>query len=261
MLIDSHCHLNYLDAPAEKLAAARAAGVGGFLCIGVDHEGLAAVLALAAEHRDVWASAGVHPDAADEPASVAGWLPAALSAPSVVAVGEMGLDYSREPDAQERLGQQRCFAYQLTLAAERELPVIIHTRAAQADTLALLREHRGVRGVLHCFTESWDMAEAAIELGYYVSMSGIVTFKNAATVRDVARRIPLDRLLVETDAPWLAPAPLRGKTNEPAFVVHTAQFVAELRDLAPEKLAGITTENFHRLFALTVAPGAAAAGG
>lgn len=251
-LVDSHCHLNYLEEPAARLQAARARGINGFLCIGVDHKGLADVQALASAHPDVWASAGVHPDAASEVTAARDWLPPALNHPEVIAVGEMGLDYARYPDAATRSLQQECFEFQLDLASRVELPVIIHTRGAQNDTLALLRAKPTVKGVLHCFTESWEMASAALDLGYYVSMSGIVTFKNAQQVREVAQAIPSERLLVETDAPWLAPVPNRGKTNEPAFVLDTAQFVADLRGVSLAELAQQTTANFSRLFGCAV---------
>lgn len=247
-LVDSHCHLNYLEDPAARLVDARARGIRGFLCIGVDHKGLADVQTLATEHADVWASAGVHPDAAGEAPAAREWLPAALEHPEVIAVGEMGLDYAQAPDALTKRTQQDCFEYQLDLAARVKLPVVIHTRGAPADTLAVMRSFPGVRGVLHCFTESWEMAEAAIDMGYYVSMSGIVTFKNAEQVRAVARAVPADRLLVETDAPWLAPVPNRGKTNQPAFVEDTAKFVAELRGVSFTDLAHQTTTNFTQLF-------------
>jgi TatD DNase family protein len=248
VLVDSHCHLNMLDDAAATLERARAQGVGGFLCIGVDEPGIAAVLALADAHPDVWATVGQHPDAsAADPA----WIERHLRHPRVVALGEMGLDYFHETTSEGRTRQRECFDWQLALAAREGLPVVVHTRQAEADTLALLQRHAGVVGVLHCFTESWDLAAAAIDLGYYVSISGIVTFRNGENVRDVARRIPDDRLLVETDCPWLAPVPHRGKRNEPAYVADTAAFVAELRGSTREALAELTTANFRRLFART----------
>jgi len=245
LLVDSHCHLNYLDEPEARLQAARARGVQGFLCIGVDAEGIDAVLALADDHADVWASVGQHPEAA---AADPGWIETYLDHPRVVALGEMGLDFYREPSAQEKSRQQARFDYQLHLAERQRLPVVIHTRGAESETLSLLRAHPGVRGVLHCFTESWEMASAALDLGYYVSISGIVTFRNGENVREVARRLPSDRLLVETDCPWLAPVPNRGKTNEPAFVVDTAACIGELRGWSAEEVASVTGENFCRLF-------------
>ncbi|MEM7218909.1 MAG: TatD family hydrolase [Pseudomonadota bacterium] len=247
-VIDSHCHLNYLDDPDAALTAARDRGVVGFLCIGVDRAGHEAVLGLAARHADVWASIGIHPDSAADFDHCDDWLPAALDGDRVVAVGETGLDYYRDPSAAERARQRDSFAWHLGIAAERDLPVVVHTRGAETDTIDLIRAAPDTVGVLHCFTESWELARAALERGYYVSMSGIVTFKNAASVRDVAARVPLDRLLVETDCPWLAPVPNRGKTNQPAYVVDTLQFVAELRGLSAEALAARTSANFRALF-------------
>ncbi|MFU8817981.1 MAG: TatD family hydrolase, partial [Pseudomonadales bacterium] len=252
LLVDSHCHLNYLEDPEQRLDAARARGVGAFLCIGVDEAGIDQVLALAEAHEDVWASVGQHPEAA---AADPGWIVPRLAHPRVVAAGEMGLDYAHDPGREQRRQQLERFDFQLGLAADRKLPVIIHTRAAEADTLARLRAHEGVFGVLHCFTESWGMASAALDLGYYVSISGIVTFKNADNVREVARRVPDERLLVETDSPWLAPVPYRGKRNEPAYVAETAAFLAQLRNQSLADLTASTTENFARLFSRIGTPG------
>ncbi|MGE0623051.1 MAG: TatD family hydrolase [Pseudomonadales bacterium] len=246
MLVDSHCHLNYLEDPSARILEARAAGVGGMLCIGVDAAHIGEVLALARGEPDIWASVGQHPEAAAQPWA---WIEPLLGEPEVVAVGETGLDYfhTQDPDLQAR--QRACFEHQLLLAERHGLPVIVHTRSAEADTLALIRACPGVIGVLHCFTESWPMAEEALALGYYVSISGIVTFRNGDNVRDVARRVPADRLLVETDAPWLAPVPHRGRKNAPAYVVDTARYLAELRGTDLETLAAQTTANFRRLFA------------
>ncbi len=244
MLVDSHCHLNYLDDPFGALQRARRVGVSACLCIGVEHRNIHQVLALAAEHSDVWASVGEHPGACSgDP----GWIEDYIHQPGVVALGEMGLDYLDTP-ASTQAQQRTAFAQQMALAARHDMPVVIHTRAAVEDTLAIMAEFPGVRGVLHCFTESWEMAEQALAMGYYISMSGIVTFKNARNVQTVARQIPLDRLLVETDAPWLAPVPHRGKTNEPAFVAHTLDYLAELRQQPREVLCDATGENFYRLF-------------
>lgn len=220
-------------------------GVTGFLCIGVDQAGIEAVLALAAAHADVWASVGQHPEAA---AAEPQWIEKTIDRESVVALGEMGLDYHHETGAAGRSRQRECFAYQLSLAESTQLPVVIHTRAAEADTLAHLRSQAGVIGVLHCFTESWDMASAALDLGFYISISGIATFKNGENVRDVARKVPADRLLVETDAPWLAPVPHRGRKNEPAYLRATAEYLATLRGVTLEELACSTTTNFFTLF-------------
>jgi TatD DNase family protein len=250
VLIDSHCHLNLLDDPDGALAAARARGVEGFLCIGVDEPGIAGVLALAERHADVWATVGQHPDAS---AADPGWIERFLRHPRVVAVGETGLDYYHEDSVPGRALQRVRFAWHLEHAARERLPVVVHTREAEADTLDLLRSHPGVTGVLHCFTESWELASAAIDLGWYVSISGIVTFRNGENVRDVARRVPADRLLVETDCPWLAPVPHRGRRNEPAYVADTAVFVAGLRGITVDGLAMQTTANFKRLFVRSVA--------
>ncbi len=247
-MIDSHCHLNYLDNPSDALQAARERGVKACLCIGVDEAGWPDVAAIAEAHTDVFASAGIHPDAAVEVEEAMRWLPKACAHPRVVAVGETGLDYSRDPDESKIAIQRASFAWQLELAQELNLPVVVHTRDARDDTLAIMREAPKVIGVMHCFTETWAMAEAALAMGYYISMSGIVTFKNAAQVQEVASKVPADRLLIETDAPWLAPVPHRGKQNQPAFVADTAEFVAQLRDVSVEELIEETTANVLRLF-------------
>jgi TatD DNase family protein len=245
LLVDSHCHLNYLDNPQQALQQARDRGVGKVLCISVDRKGIDAVLALAASETGVWASAGQHPEAADQDWQ---WIEQFLTHAEVVAVGETGLDYHHVAEPEKQARQRACFEHQLGLARQYSLPVVVHTRAAQEDTLALMRAHPGVIGVLHCFTESWDMARQALELGYYISISGIVTFRNGENVREVARQVPDDRLLLETDAPWLAPVPHRGHTNQPAFVADTAAFVADLRHCSVEDLAALTHANFERLF-------------
>lgn len=252
MLVDSHCHLNYLDDPDARLARARALGVGGFLCIGVNEPTHAAVVTIAERHPDVWASAGIHPESASDRISP-DWVAAAARHDRVVGIGETGLDYFKidgDP-ATVRRQQRDSFAAHLSIARVADLPVIVHTRAAEADTIDLLRAHPDTVGVLHCFTESWTLARTALDLGWYVSISGIVTFRNAENVRDVARQIPGDRLLIETDSPWLAPVPHRGKTNEPAYVTHTAAFLAALRGAELEHLAAQTTTNFSRLFSRT----------
>jgi TatD DNase family protein len=245
VLIDSHCHLNYLDDPDLRLAQAREAGVGAFLCIGVDEAGIDDVLALAERHDDVWASVGQHPDVSDAELD---WLAPRLDHDAVVAVGETGLDYFHCKEPQQRSAQRDAFAAQLSLAARNDLPVIVHTREAETDTLRALRSEPEVIGVLHCFTESWDMARQALDLGYYISISGIVTFRNGENVRAVARRVPADRLLLETDAPWLAPVPHRGQRNEPKFLPATAEFLAALRGVSAEALARQTAANFFELF-------------
>lgn len=252
MFIDSHCHLDRLDLAAlgtdleGALATARARGVDHFLCIGVDLESLPAVLAVAEAHGDVSASVGVHPLHLDALEPEIERLVELAAHPRVVAIGETGLDYHYEQEKPE--DQQRRFRKHIEAARRCGKPLVVHTRAARADTLRLLREEGARSGVLHCFTEDWETAKAALDLGFYISFSGIVTFGNATELREVARRVPPDRLLVETDSPWLAPVPYRGKTNQPAYVVEVALAVASLRGVSPEMLGEQTSENFRRLF-------------
>lgn len=256
MLVDSHCHLDRLDLAAHggsldaALDAARARGVGHFLCIGVSADNAAHVKALAERYADVDCSVGIHPlDLAPGETPALEWLLAELNHPNVVAIGETGLDYHYEPEAAEL--QQASFRLHLDAARTTGKPVVIHTRAARQDTLHLLREAALPQaGVLHCFTEDWDMARSALDLGYYISLSGIVTFRNADALRDVARQVPADRLLVETDSPYLAPIPHRGKPNLPEYVRDVAEFIALVRGERYEQLAEQTTENFRRLFPL-----------
>lgn len=256
MLVDSHCHLDRLDLAAHggsldaALAAARARGVGHFLCIGISADNAAAVKSLAERYADVDCSVGVHPlDIEPGSAPALDWLLDELDHPRVVAIGETGLDYHYQPEAAAL--QQQAFRLHLEAARISGKPVIVHTREARADTLRLLREAALPQaGVLHCFTEDWEMAKAALDLGFYISLSGIVTFRNAAALREVARQVPADRLLVETDSPYLAPVPHRGKANLPEYVREVAEFLAELRGIAYESLAEQTTDNFRRLFPL-----------
>jgi len=256
VLIDSHCHLDRLDLSAHggsldaALAAARARGVGHFLCIGISADNAAAVKALSERYTDVDCTVGVHPlDLQPGVAPALDWLLAELNHPHVVAIGETGLDYHYEPEAAEL--QRQAFRLHLQAAQLTGKPVIVHTREARADTLALLREAALPQaGVLHCFTEDWPMAKAALDLGFYISLSGIVTFRNADALREVARQVPADRLLIETDAPYLAPIPHRGKPNLPEYVRDVAEFLAPLRGVDVDTLAEQTTQNFQRLFPL-----------
>ncbi len=256
MLIDSHCHLDRLDLTPYNgsldalLDAARGRGVGKFLCIGVDADNAATVQQLADSHADVFCSVGIHPlDLKDGKATDLVWLLERLQHPRTVAIGETGLDYHYQPELAEQ--QKASFAIHLEAAKQTGKPVVIHTRAARQDTLEMLREaDLANAGVLHCFTEDWEMARAALDMGYYISLSGIVTFRNANALREVARQVPADRLLVETDSPYLAPVPHRGKSNEPQFVCEVAAFLAELRGEALEHFREQTTDNFHRLFPL-----------
>lgn len=252
MLVDSHCHLNYLSDIQEKLLLAREAGVEGFLCIGVNAHEFPQIKSLADAHSDIWMTAGVHPEGVGESSGLE-WLERALRNDGVVGVGETGLDYSQlDGDMQNVITlQNKSFSRHLELAGAYDLPVIIHSREAQADTLQRMSEYPGTQGVMHCFTESWEMAESALSMGYYISISGIVTFKNAKQVKEVAKRVPLERLLVETDCPWLAPVPYRGMKNQPAFVCDTARYIAELRNMSYAALCEVTTANFYRLFSKT----------
>ncbi|WP_444933425.1 TatD family hydrolase [Microbulbifer sp. JTAC008] len=254
MLVDSHCHLDRLkldkfDGDVDAvLDLARSRGVGKFLCVGISLENADAVVEIASRHEDVVCSVGVHPLDVDSGMADVERLVEMANQPNVVALGETGLDYYYSTDTQEI--QQQSFIAHLKAAGQAELPVIVHTRDAREDTIALIKEYGNTNtaGVLHCFTESWDMAKAALDLNYYISLSGIVTFKNAEELRDVARKLPLNRLLVETDSPYLAPVPYRGKPNIPAYVREVAEFIADLRGIPYEELAEITSENFFRLF-------------
>ncbi|SBT04062.1 putative metallodependent hydrolase [Candidatus Accumulibacter aalborgensis] len=251
MLVDSHCHLDFPDLSAriaEIVALMASNDVGCALCISVTLEDLPRVLALAEAWPMLLASVGVHPEATavQEPSIVE--LVDLARHPRVIAIGETGLDYYWHKDAPE--WQRERFRTHIRAAREAAKPLVVHTRDAAADTLRLMKEEEAgeAGGVMHCFTENWEVAEAALDQGFYISMSGIVTFKNAHTVRDVARRVPLDRLLVETDSPYLAPVPYRGKTNQPGYVKHVAEEVARLRGLDYQEVVDATTDNFFRLF-------------
>ena len=258
MFVDSHCHLNYKglaeDQPAV-LDRARAAGVKKMLNISTHAAEWKAVIAVAEREPDVFASVGVHPHDADSHADVeTATLVEQARHPRVVGIGESGLDFYYDRSDRER--QRASFRAHIAAARESGLPIIVHTREAEADTHAILADEMGkgaFTGVIHCFTASRDFAEKALALGFYVSMSGIVTFKNAKDLQETAKAIPLDRLLIETDAPFLAPVPHRGRTCEPAFVADTARFLAELRGESVAELAEATAANFHRLFAKAAA--------
>ncbi len=254
MLIDSHCHLVYdglAERQSEVLATARAREIGGFLNISTRQSEWDDVIAVATRESDVWASVGVHPHEADaHPDLGATALVEASRHPRVVAIGECGLDYYY--DKSDRAAQRDRFAAHIDAARQTGLPLIIHTRDAEADTAEMLTDavgQGGIAAVLHCFTGSADLARTALDLGLFISISGIVTFKNAKGLQDTAKTIPADRLLVETDSPFLAPVPHRGQTCEPAFVADTAAFLADLRGETIEDLSSATTANFFRLFA------------
>lgn len=250
-LVDSHCHLDFPELAADIpgiLARMAEAGVGWALCAGVTLERLPAVMAIAHANPNVFAAVGVHPDTEEGAEPDEATLVSLAADPKVVAIGETGLDYYRlEGDLE---WQRRRFRTHIAAARTTRKPLIIHTRAAAADTLRLLREERAqeVGGVFHCFTEDMETARQALDLGFMISFSGIVTFKNAAALKEVAGFVPLDRMLVETDAPYLAPAPHRGKTNEPSFVRHVAVEIARLKGIALEAVSEVTTDNFFRLF-------------
>jgi TatD DNase family protein len=253
MLIDSHCHLEYKGLVEDQqavLARARTAGIGGFLSISTRQREWAQVIATAEREADVWASVGIHPHEADDHADMGeAALLEATQHPKVIAIGETGLDYYY--DHSDRETQRALFRRHIAVARETGLPLIIHTRDAEADTAAILAEEMekgAYPALIHCFTASADFAAKVLELGLTISLSGIVTFKNAKDLQAIAAELPDDRILVETDSPFLAPVPHRGRTCEPAFTADTARFVAGLRGVSPEALAETTTRNFARLF-------------
>jgi len=251
--VDSHCHINF-PALAENitdvLAKMRENDVVHALCVSVNLADFPQVLALAEQHSNIYASVGVHPDyeGVEEP-GVARLVELAQH-PKVIAIGETGLDYFRLTGDLE--WQRERFRNHIRAARECAKPLIIHTREAAADTLRIMAEENATEagGVMHCFTENWEVAEAALAMGFYISFSGIVTFKNATQIKEVAQRVPLERILIETDAPYLAPAPYRGKLNQPAYVKHVAEEIALLRGISLSEVGQRTTENFARLFNL-----------
>lgn len=252
-LIDSHCHLNYeglVERQSQVLEAARERGVTGFLNISTRQREWSDIISVAEREADVWASVGVHPHEADaHPDLGAAALAETAEHPRVIAIGECGLDYYY--DKSDRQAQRERFQAHIDAARETGLPLVVHTREAEEDTAEILASavrEGGVTGVLHCFTGSAELARKGLELGFYVSLSGIVTFKNAQDLQQTAKWLPADQMLVETDSPFLAPIPHRGQKCEPAFVADTARFVADLRGEDPEQLAETTTANFFKLF-------------
>jgi len=252
-LVDSHCHLDFEDfrgrVPAI-LAEMTNAGVSHALCVSVTLEDFPAVLALAEAHSNLFASVGVHPDYPDVGTVSSEGLVRLAAHPRIVAIGETGLDYYRLRG--DLAWQRERFRAHIRAARECGKPLIVHTRAAADDTLRIMREEgaREVGGVMHCFTESREVADAAVELGFHISFSGILTFRNAAQLREVARAVPLERILVETDSPYLAPTPYRGKTNQPAYVRYVAEELARVREIDFEQVAQATSGNFFKLFSL-----------
>ena len=254
MLIDSHCHLDRLDLSEREggleavIADAQARGISHLLTVAVDLESSKSLTELTAKYDHIYSSVGVHPLQDEElPLPTVEQITELAKLPKVIAVGETGLDNFYSADSYE--WQYESFTRHLLASKQIEKPLIVHTRDARDETIKLLKQHQSnAAGVLHCFTETWEMAKAAMEFGYYISFSGIVTFKNAGELREVVKKIPLDRILVETDSPWLAPVPYRGKQNEPKNVYEVAQCVAELKGISIEELAEVTTHNFFNLF-------------
>ena len=263
MYTDSHCHLNFPELVSELpaiLESMRQAQVSRALCISTTLEEFDSVHRLALTYPHLWASAGVHPDNEGVQEPTLGDLLRLGSLPKVVAIGETGLDYYRlgERSVADMEWQRQRFAVHIEAGRQLDLPLVIHTRSASEDTLRMLRDHGGFgstsqaqpvsRGVFHCFTETQQVAKAALDLGFYISFSGIVTFRNAQDLRDIAQWLPLDRMLIETDSPYLAPVPYRGKTNNPSYVPWVAKQIAELRGMSPEDVAEQTSRNFDSLF-------------
>ena len=251
MLVDSHCHLDFsglADHLPEVLARMMENDVGAALCVGVNLEDFPKVLEIAESDARLYATVGVHPEYTDTEEPDVERLTALAGHPKVVAIGETGLDYYWQKDKPE--WQRERFRTHIRAARACNKPLVVHTRESAEDTLRILEEEGAdtVGGVMHCFTESWSIAQKALELGFYISLSGIVTFKNAALVKEVAQNCPLDRLLIETDSPYLAPVPYRGKPNEPSYVRYVGEEIAKLRGIALQYVAEATTENFYALF-------------
>lgn len=257
MYIDSHCHINFPELAARlpeifgKMAENK---VSHALCVSVDLPDFPQVLALAEQYPNVYASVGVHPDYEDTPEPSVEQLVSLADHPRIVAIGETGLDYYRLQGDLE--WQRERFRTHIRASRATQKPLIIHTRSASEDTIRILKEEGaspaagGVAGVMHCFTESQEVADAAIDLGFYISFSGIVTFKSAKDLQQVARTIPLERMLIETDSPYLAPVPFRGKMNEPGYVRHVGEFIADLRGISVDEVARQTSDNFFKLFGI-----------
>ena len=251
MLVDSHCHLDFPELTEnlpQLLDLMQKNDVGCAVCIGVNLEDFPRILSLVDAHPDFLATVGVHPEVTDAREPTIAELVTLAQHPKVIAIGETGLDYYWHKDAPE--WQRERFRTHIRAAREVKKPLVIHNREATLDTLRLMAEEDAGRvgGILHCFTETWEIAEKVLALGFHISLSGIVTFKNALAVKEVARRVPLDRLLIETDAPYLAPMPYRGKINQPGYVKHVAEEIARLRGISIDEVATATTDNFYRLF-------------
>ena len=254
MLVDSHCHLHMVDFKAlggdldSVIALAAEQGVRLMLCVSTTLADVPEILAITKSHQQIFASIGIHPNETVAKEPTVEQLLSLAALPSVVAIGETGLDYYRI-EGSPQLQQQR-FINHISAAKICQKPLIVHTRQARKDTLAILKSEKAyeVGGVLHCFTEDWETAKAAIENNFYISFSGILTFKNAIDLQEIAKKVPMDRILIETDTPYLAPVPHRGKTNQPAYVKYVAEFIAELRNTSFEDIARNTSQNFYNLF-------------
>lgn len=254
MYIDSHCHLDRVDLSAyaqdfsQLVSAIDEARVEHMLCVSIDLESYPLMLKLVENYPNISTSVGVHPNDKDRHEPEVSELVELAQYPSNVAIGETGLDYFRSEGGLD--WQRARFRRHIQAAREAQKPLIIHTREAREDTINILQQEQAqeVGGVMHCFTESWEMAQAAMDMNFYISFSGIVTFKNATELKEVARKMPLERMLIETDSPYLAPVPFRGKPNIPAYVVNVAEYIAQLRDTSIDEIAQVTTANFKRLF-------------
>jgi TatD DNase family protein len=251
MFVDSHCHVNFPELAKDMpviLERMRLNGVGRALCVSVNLPDWPGLLSLVEQHEVLYASVGVHPDYEDTPEPTVDDLIERSQHPKVIAIGETGLDYFRLSG--DLSWQRERFRRHIQAARHVNLPLIIHTRSSSEDTLAIMREEQAcdARGVMHCFTESWKVAQASMDMGFYISFSGIVTFKKATELQEVARRMPLDRILIETDSPYLAPVPHRGKINDPSKVIHVAEMIASLRNISVKEIEEASTKNFFNLF-------------
>jgi len=254
VLVDSHCHLDCIDLTEHDnsldclLEKAQANDVSHLLCVCIELENLQNIVDIAEKYPNISISVGVHPNTELKQEPTVEILVELSKHPKCIAIGETGLDYYRNQG--DMTWQQDRFATHIAAAIEVQKPLIIHTRSAAEDTLTMMKAHQAdsIGGVMHCFAEDWSVAKRALDLGFYISLSGIVTFKSAKTLQEVAKKVPLDRLLIETDSPYLAPVPYRGKQNHPALVKHVALFLADLLEMDYEEIAAITTENFNRLF-------------
>jgi TatD DNase family protein len=257
MLVDSHCHIDFPDLAGqlpEIFGNMQNHGVGCAVCIGVNLEDFPRVLALAQAYPNIYATVGVHPEYTDVEEPDEARLIQLASHPRVIAIGETGLDYYWQKD--KPAWQRQRFRTHIRAALAAAKPLVIHTRESADDTLTILSEEgaKAVGGVMHCFTENWEVARRALDLGFHISFSGIVTFKNALVIKEVAQKVPLDKILIETDAPYLAPVPYRGKQNQPAYVLHVAEEIARLRGISLAEVAKVSTDNFFRLFKTALRP-------